>query len=411
MGDCLCRLLRWGSGTAPGASGAADSELEQETQQPLLGQQDSMRQPNARPEQHQQLLERPLVPEPNAGAEAMLPQIQQQFSQSPAAGSEALTGFESESTASAYLHDAAAHAAPGFNSPSLQTEAQQSPSSAVQPGIGRFRHGNAGGMSSAYNRALRLAKPQASMPSVQDHTAATQHREVTSSSISPHQLQSNEANAESSSQQDGYANSFAAVYGEGKQALIEHQSYHPQRKHGLPPLVVNDSYDHESAPVQDQQVLRRRCSFRKAATADPLHRANFPGVPASFTGTTSEPLDMLVSSSGSSWQHQLMRFGKGHSSRVAPEDDGEVGLHATNLPRLHNIAGHMVKKKHVKKSKTCSTLELHSALRQSLTQVRLCTLQLQEHQREQLRAQQALQAMNAQLTGTVHEAITPVMQQ
>ena len=63
---------------------------------------------------------------------------------------------------------------------------------------------------------------------------------------------------------------------------------------------------------------------------------------------------------------------------------------------------HNIRKKHgVKPSK----LTMHQALRQSIMQVKACTLQLQAQQHEQSSMQRALQAMNAQTVAMLDKAI------
>ena len=133
----------------------------------------------------------------------------------------------------------------------------------------------------------------------------------------------------------------------------------------------------------------------------------------------------FVTSSGHSLTQWLGQFTQHRSSRVLPE--AVLGSNPRGSKSLNRSTGRFraqqQQKQHsmhsstrravktAKRNRKCDQLAVHKALRQSITQVRLCILQLQEQQQEQHEAQQILQAMSADMIATIEQAASAVDKQ
>ena len=188
----------------------------------------------------------------------------------------------------------------------------------------------------------------------------------------------------------------------------------------------------QDGSLKQQQVLRRRASVRKATTTDRAHSELLNGRHALDileAGNTME-LELPqrdkkhITRSGNSltqWLGQVTQ----HSSRVSP--DAVLGSIPQGSKSLNQSTGRFraqqQQKQHsmhsstrravktAKRNRKCDQLAVHKALRQSITQVRLCILQLQEQQRAQHEAQQILHAMSADMIATIDQAALAVEQQ
>lgn len=206
------------------------------------------------------------------------------------------------------------------------------------------------------------------------------------------------------------------------------QMQHEQHK--LAPLVATAQKGGQNVVAEELPGIRRRTSFKrpvKGGSSQYLmsgtHRSEWlePEGSGDLSGVHDDR-DSSVSSNGSSLLRRLklrnmapagrvlpeevpdMGFAKGQKQHTGPDagivsaSDSRISISSLPQPGIHSncIASH---NRNARKGRKPSKVVTHDMLRQSITQVWECTLQLQEQLREQGSMRQVLQVMNAQ---TVH---------
>lgn len=448
-----CRLLRWGSGTATNPAFAELSSLEQETRQPLLEDPaHAVSAEHTEPIRHawpQPNVQQPGVQSPASLRNRDKDSAQQQLrhlGQQPqhqvayASGPGVLTWSESEQedhihsstkmisqeSTSPATHPTPPQGAPNtdaessFGDLSMQPAHRQVQTEALQRGIGRFRYQYTTGVTGVHDVTVAQGKQQASMPGEVDSTAAAQSSEGRLHDRLRQQRQSTATNANGMTQSKASRTPVAAGSLQSvQQQATAHQTPPQQQRHKLPLLMSHASNGGQTVLAEEQQVLRRRSSFRKVTGAVALHPDSLSAhsdfaklAPACFTSLPPIQDDKLTGSSGSSLMQRRMSDTENPSNLVpAVHVDLVAGLHAGTPQQQKQQHGGAGQKKSAPRSNTCSRLAMHKALRQTIAQVRYCTLQLQEQQGEQRQAQQVLQAMNAEVAATLDHATSAVGQQ
>ena len=219
-------------------------------------------------------------------------------------------------------------------------------------------------------------------------------------------------------------------------------------RHKLAPLVATAQKGGQNVVAEELPGIRRRTSFKRPVKGGSsqnlmsgMHRSEW----LEPEGSSDLPRvhgdrDSSISSNGNSFLQRLRPLSMAPADRVLPEevpdmvfakgkkqhtrernntspDAGVVsasdshifisslpqpGVHSNSIPSHNRNAG---------KGRKPSKVVTHDMLRQSITQVWACTLQLQEQLREQGSMRQVLQTMNAQTVHVLDSIIFAAAQQ
>ena len=180
-----------------------------------------------------------------------------------------------------------------------------------------------------------------------------------------------------------------------------------------------DGHSGDFGTHEPAQVLRRRSSFSKPLKGGLVKSSKSFGMlsPSRLASESSGSIlpmydDSTQSVSGESLARRLLSFGMQRSSRIRPVSMTALRQDTASRDQASTIGNH--KLSNVNNPQTSvkhTSVSMHNALRQSVDQVKACTLQLQEQQGQQQGMQRALQAMTTQTVAMLDKAIFAALEQ